>query len=85
MLVKAINRCRKEGILFYQVLDKLHGLNGNNVDVVVDDSNKHLHELREDCNLQYMCLPTVKTECSFADDTHFVILEEKALEKLEEP
>lgn len=38
----------------------------------------------DDCNLQDLCLPFVKTECSFADDTHFVILKEKALKKLGE-
>lgn len=83
-LVRAVNRCKKENILFYQVLEKLYGLNGKYVDVIVDDSNERLYELRDDCNLQDLCLPFVKTECSFADDTHFVILKEKALKKLEE-
>ena len=70
-LVRAVNRCKKEKIYFYQNLDSLGGLNGRNVAEVVDGLNTRGDA--PNC-LQYLDYPTVKTSCSFADDDHFVIL-----------
>lgn len=75
-LVRAINKCKKENIYFYQVLETLCGLNGNNVHCVEGDTDfDHRGKTSNspDC-LQYLDFPTVKTTCSFADDNHFVVL-----------
>ena len=79
-LIRAVNKCRKENVYFYQVLESLHALNGDNVDAVVcpDDllykgCNTSGHD--EERNLQFLSFPTIDTTCSFADDTHYVVLE----------
>ena len=75
-LEKAVKECRKTNIWFYQVLETLNALNGNNVQSVecIDDpANKGI--IYEDPrNLQYLNYPGIETECSFADDTHIVKL-----------
>ena len=78
-LERAIKKCKKENIYFYQVLESLGGLNGNNVRTIACDSdmpilysNKFFDDNR---NLNgYLYFPFICTSCSFADDSHFVIL-----------
>jgi hypothetical protein len=68
-LVRSVKKCRNENILFYQCLNKLGGLNGNNVDRIVD-SFWH----KDPRNLQFLNYPFVEIEDSWADDNHFVVL-----------
>jgi hypothetical protein len=77
-LVKAVNRCTKTGIFFYQVLESLGALNGNGFrDIVLEDDrlvgvpNKCFEVER--C-LQHLSYPSVNTACGFADDDHFIRL-----------
>ncbi len=71
-LVRAINKCKKEHIFFYQCLEDLGGLNGNNVSTIGIDSGDY----GDDNCLQGLSYPRVETSCSFADDNHFVILKD---------
>ena len=73
-LVLAVNRCKKEKIYFYQMLESLSGLNGNNVKTIdTDVEHKNGSALDSDC-LQNLDYPSVNTADSFADDNHFVVL-----------
>ena len=78
-LVRAINRCKKEKIFFYQVLEHLGGLNGHNVHTVEGDSDKDHQDKTCDSPscLQYKNFPSVVTACSFADDNHFIVLKDE--------
>ncbi len=73
-LVRAVNRCKKENIYFYQMLEHLGGLNGNNVDTINTDVEKKNGSSSDPDCLQSMLYPHVTTCCSFADDNHFVVL-----------
>ena len=79
-LVRAVNLCRKENIRFYQVLEHLCGLNGRNVRDVGDSTilseGKDTSGIAPNC-LHNLYFPSVKTECSFADDNHFVLLDDE--------
>ena len=79
-LVRAVNKCHKEKIFFYQVLDSLCGLNGKNVhdvgDSIILSKGKNTAIDAPNC-LQILSFPSVKTACSFADDNHFVLLEDE--------
>ncbi len=76
-LVKAINKCRKEKIYFYQNLEHLHGLNGKNVRTVVGSNDFRVTPADESrCFHNGLSAPYVKTVCSFADDDHYVFLHE---------
>ena len=68
-LERAFKRCRKEKIRFYQNLETLAALNGHNVKAV-DEGCEHD---APNC-LQFKDYPTVESECSFADDAHYVTL-----------
>ena len=68
-LVRAVKRCRREGVYFYQVLDTTGALNGNNVFDVCDDL-----KYEDPRCLQNLLFPRVKITDSWADDTHFVVL-----------
>jgi len=73
-LERAIKKCKKENIYFYQVLETLHGLNGNNVETI-DTNVENPGGINSDANcLQFLDYPYVKTSCSFADDDHFVVI-----------
>lgn len=71
-LVRAVNRCKKENIYFYQCLETLGALNGNNVRCVDEGGPCGAPN-----SLQHMDFPKVRTECSFADDTHYVTLHDE--------
>ena len=80
-LVRSVNKCRKEKIFFYQVLDSLCGLNGRNVQTVADygalpNDGRMVSRDSPNC-LQILAFPSVKTSCSFADDNHFVLLNDE--------
>jgi hypothetical protein len=76
-LRKAVDGCRKTNILFYQCMESLGALNGNNVESVTDEGYRFLGESdpapQEAC-LQYLDFPVVKTERSWLDDDHCVVL-----------
>ena len=76
-LVRAINKCKKEKIHFYQCMEYLGGLNGKNVrdvgDSIVVSCGKDKSSDAPNC-LQHLSFPRVTTACSFADDSHFVLL-----------
>lgn len=69
-LVRAVKRCESENIYFYQCLEKLNALNGNNVLAVTDDGG----DFDSPNCLQALGCPSVETACSFADDSHYVEL-----------
>jgi len=75
-LKKAVKKCKKTNIYFYQVLETLSALNGNNVKSVecLDDPTCKGIGYDDSRNLQYLSYPGIETDCSFADDTHIVIL-----------
>ncbi len=76
-LVRAIKRCKKANIHFYQVLSSLHGLNGNNIKRIDESEAYHSVascEINEEANLQHLDCPWVETDCSWADDTHYVTI-----------
>ena len=79
-LVRAINKCKKEKIYFYQVIEQLGGLNGKNVKSIVDSlslspgSNTSVGA--PNC-LQFLSFPRVDTVSSWADDNHFVLLKDE--------
>ena len=79
-LARAVHKCRKEKIFFYQVLDTLCGLNGKNVCDVMDSialsKGKNTSGDAPNC-LQILSFPSIKTACSFADDSHFVLLNDE--------
>ena len=76
-LVRAVNKCKKENIYFYQCLEHLGGLNGDNVRDIGDDVLiRGLHSESPQC-LQFKDYPSVDTSCSFADDNHYVILDDE--------
>ena len=68
-LKRAYKKCLKTNIIFHQVLDTLHALNGNNVDKVDDFKTEY--------NLDYITVDSMKTVCSWADDTHYVHLKKR--------
>ena len=75
-LRRAIKKCEKANIYFYQCLEHLGALNGDNVKCVEADSDsEHMYKTSDspDC-LQFKYYPTVTTACSFADDNHFIRL-----------
>jgi len=70
----AVKACRKSNIYFYQVLEHLGALNGNNVRSVENEEYSTFDSGGpRDLNTELIC-PTVITDCGFADDTHVVIL-----------
>jgi hypothetical protein len=80
-LILAIKKCKKANVYFYQVLETLYALNGNQVGEVVDDidlshtNRRHLED--EEHHLGYKQLPSVKTTCSWADDAHYAIMKDE--------
>ena len=77
-LERAMRKCKKENIYFYQVLETLYGLNGHNVKTIDDwELYGRRTYTNENANLQTLAYPSVYTVDSLADDTHFVILKEE--------
>jgi hypothetical protein len=77
-LERAVKRCKKAGICFYQNLERLGALNGHNISHVaanVDPKTKNRNHEHPSC-LQGLDFPDVETTCSFADDDHYVILKD---------
>lgn len=70
--VRAVNRCKKEGIYFYQVLEHVGGLNGKNVSHI-ENIEYTKHDSAGPRNLNYLSYPDVDITGAFADDTHAVI------------
>lgn len=79
-LERAVSKCHKEKIFFYQIVDKLCGLNGRNVQTVADygalPNGRMVSGDSPNC-LQILSFPSVQTTCSFADDNHFVLLNDE--------
>jgi len=75
-LERAVNRCKKEGVYFYQVLETVCGLNGKNVADVMTDVDKNIPgwELCKASCLQWLSYPTVSMGSPLADDRHYVRL-----------
>jgi len=76
-LERAVKRCRKENIYFYQEMENLAPLNGHNVKMIrtTDDVPGLNHT---DPNyLGFLVYPLIETACSFADDDHYVILKDE--------
>ena len=78
-LKRAVGKCRRANILFYQCLETLGGINGNNVKSICGDSDIEFRGLDSESPncLQFKLYPSVVTECSFADDNHFVLLHDE--------
>lgn len=70
-LQRAVKRCLKENVCFYQTLETLYGLNGNNVSDVSPEYGE-AHGLNGDNEAVNFIMPSVDTICSFADDDHYV-------------
>lgn len=81
-LVKAVKLCKKEKIWFYQVLETLSGLNGNNVkdvrceeDRILDNVPDFMFDYDTRClNGGVSVFNGIYITCSFADDNHFIQL-----------
>ena len=73
-LVKAINKCKKEKIRFYQLQELLIGLNGLNVIAVGTDLDMGTDNPNLPQCLQYKNYQSIETAHSGADDNHFVLL-----------
>lgn len=77
-LKKAINRCTKTGIYFYQVLESLGALNGKYIKAIRLEDDKCIGVpeqvyVDERC-LNFLDYPSVDTTGSFADDDHYIQL-----------
>ena len=73
-LVRAVNKCKEENILFYQVLETLMGLNGNEV-IAVENAEYVGHSVYSHRALVVAVAPHVGIDMggsSFADDVHVV-------------
>ena len=77
-LQRAVKKCKKANVYFYQVLESLYGLNGNNVEGIENIENTdHFPDCNSAFCLSNYLLPEVKTSCSWADDTHVVVIKQK--------
>lgn len=73
-LVRAVKKCNKEKVFFYQVIEYVSPLNGKNVaDVMteVDEGYRRRDSLDPLC-LQHLDYPVIKMGSPLADDNHFV-------------
>lgn len=71
-LKKAFKSCRKANIYFYQNMQTLGALNGNNVKRVDEGGDIDA----PNC-LQFKDYPTIQSEHAFADDTHYITLHDE--------
>lgn len=81
-LKKAFSAAKRAKVYFYQVLDTVHALNGNLVDVVVteDDSFRADCSLRDFHRPEEVCCRLINP---FADDEHYVIFKDSVRKKVE--
>jgi hypothetical protein len=75
---RAYKKCVNSGIYFYQVLDSICALNGNNVLGIEDraELKSDGHKLSDESNLNYLNYPEFTAFSGWADDTHYVKLRE---------
>lgn len=79
-LERAVEKCRKLNIHFYQVLDSVGGVNGNNVYTIRCDADKGLSDVPEgvwDESRNFnngLSYPYFRLTDGFADDPHYVQL-----------
>ena len=74
-LTRAVKKCKEENIFFYQVLEHIGALNGNNVRSVANiEEFENIRGHEDPRILDYLYFPTAKTSCSWTDDTHIVLL-----------
>lgn len=74
-LKRAVKRCRDANVYFYQNLEHLGALNGDNVETVLTDEDvPYGNDGGHPACLQDKDFPSVDTVCSFADDNHFIKL-----------
>ena len=78
-LIRAIKDCKKTKVYFYQNMEHLGALNGNNVLSIGTTSDPELknYDSNSPSCLQYKSYPNIQTACSFADDNHFIVLHSK--------
>jgi len=76
-LQRAVKACEKANVFFYQNLESLGALNGNNVHSVGCSDDFSGHDIDSPNCLQYKSFPTVRTACSYADDNHFLLLHDE--------
>ena len=71
---RAVARCDKEEVFFYQVLDTVYALNGYNVfDIQGGEDHVNNDADSPDC-LQYKHYPYISFVDSWCDDNHFIVL-----------
>jgi len=70
--IRAVKRCKKEGVFFYSVLGNVGGLNGENVDDIMTIIEFPNADSNHPSCLQYMDFPKIYVVAEFADDNHFV-------------
>ncbi len=68
-LMRAAKRCEKENVYFYQVLDTLGALNGDNVAIVREGGENNA----PNC-LQFKHYPSFRLTDGWADDSHYIEL-----------
>lgn len=74
---RALKKCRDSNIYFYQVLDYLAPLNGNNVATIAGElDGVDVSDDTHPCNLQYLHYDRTALADSWTDDTHFVVLKD---------
>jgi len=73
-LQRAVLKCKKANIFFYQCLKKLGALNGNNVSGISDDEDYRGRSATHPSCLQYKSYPIVEITDSWADDNHYIEL-----------
>lgn len=71
-LSRALKKCEKANIHWYQVLETLHPLNGDVVECV-RDLGTHEKMPLDAFPLGESYIQSVITDCSWADDTHYVV------------
>ena len=78
--VRAVKKCKKTGIYFYQVLDAVSALNGHNVksihppdDIILEGMPKHIYNDNRNLN-GFLYYPSINITDAFADDMHYVRL-----------
>ncbi len=69
-LERAVKKCRKANIYFYQVLETLGALNGHNVAKIDNIENHRNINWGDSRDLNNLAYPYVKTADSWADGTH---------------
>lgn len=71
-LQRAVRDCRKLNVYFYQNLETIYGLNGDNVKSIVGAEETDFEDSGVR-NIGNYLMPEVRTTDSFADDQHHVL------------